>query len=434
MVRAASWRKQEFVEKRTAERPNLNSRVLNNIGTGVAGSTSLSGCEIRGNTGAAVSGASTIAGCSITGNGSGISGATTVSGTYVANNGGHGVSGGSISASTILGHASNGVYQPTSLLNSWVMHNGGNGVTLPGALQGCWIESNGGFGVFSTGRTLAAAGCSILNNGGIGEQDLLALNNSDIYGNDWVSGKGVEMKDSVGTSGRIDFEGNWWGNVHAVEIAGKSYPSDLTFAKDFFDGSGSGFFDVWPQASGFLANSPSNLAPAFLLSVEPTPANAVNVGITTFTLTFSKAMDVNPASAMAVTFGLELPYTNHVVQPAPGWLPDGKTWRGVFSVQGDTGDRLNTIRVANARAADGFLIPDDTAHTFVIDTSGGGAANNGIALAMGTTAMKLSWTDTGKPEGAQGFNIRRSASGTPGTYQKINSAAVITLSYDDAPL
>jgi hypothetical protein len=140
---------------------------------------------------------------------------------------------------------------------------------------------------------------------------------------------------------------------------------------------------------------------------------------------------------MTVTFGAGTAYTRHVVQPDPafpgGW-ENATTWRGVFWVESDTGDGVNTIRVANARAADGFLIPDDTAHTFVIDTSGGGAANNGLAKALGTTAMYVSWSDEGKPAGALGFNIRRSASGTPGSYQKITAAAVAAVSYDDAPL
>jgi hypothetical protein len=389
--------------------------VQNNTGVGVTGSgaSTVADTRIIGNTGAALSGVRTVTNCAVAENVPGIVGAETASGTYVGNNDGHGVSGGGVWDSTIIS-------------------NSGNGVNAPAALSNSWVVANGGFGVFSAGRTLAASGCSILNNGGIGAQDLLSLHNSNIFGNDWVSGHGIEMKDTVGTSGRIDFEGNWWGGDHAGEIAGKTYPADLTFAKDFFDASGSGFFDVWDPAPGSLANSPSSSAPAFLLSVEPSPANAINVGWTTFTLTFSEAMEPNPPSSavVSVSFGRSAPYTANVVQPYPGYLPDNTTWQGRFAVGSDTGDGVNTIRVSNAVSADGFLIPDDTAHTFVIDTTGAGAANNGIALAMGTT-MKLMWSEGNKPAGALGYNVRRSESGQPGTYQKINASIVTAASYMD---
>jgi hypothetical protein len=207
----------------------------------------------------------------------------------------------------------------------------------------------------------------------------------------------------------------------------------MPFLQDTQDGSGNWLIDVWPYRADAAPGAPdTSLTPAFLLSVTPNPDNAVNVGWTTFTLTFSETMEPNPPSAavVSVSFGRSAPYTANVVQPYPGYLPDKKTWQGRFAVGSDTGDGVNTIRVSNAVSGDGFLIPDDTAHTFVIDTTGALAANNGIALAMGT-AMKLMWSEGNKPAGALGYNVRRSQSGLPGTYRKINGSLVTAASYMD---
>ncbi|NQU42006.1 S8 family serine peptidase [bacterium] len=392
--------------------------VEDNTGVGVTGSGAsvVSDTRIIGNSGTAVIGVQTVTNCAVVRNAPGIEGAATITGTYAAFNTGRGISGGGVESSTIVGNTDDGVRAPDSLRDSWII-------------------GNGGFGVFSTGRTVAASDCSILHNAGIGTQDLLSLNNSNVYGNDWLSGNGIQIKDTVATSGRVDFESNWWDLVNVSEITGKTYPSDLSFAQDFFDNSGSGFFDVWPPASAFMDNAPSNLTPAFLRSVEPNLDSAVNVGFARFTLTFSETMDTNPSSSIiAVTFGLAAPYESHVVQPDPGWLAAGRTWQGRFAVQGDTGDGVNTIKVSSARAADGFVVPDDTAHLFEIDTSGGLAANNGGVLPAGSGFLSVGWSEVGSPVGVLGYNIRRSASGIPGTFQRINPATVHGTSYLDAGL
>jgi hypothetical protein len=369
-----------------------------------------------GNTGAAISGVTTVQDCAVAGNTPGVTGASAVSGSYVGNNTGDGVAGGAISNSTILGNTASGVNSLASLSNSWIVANGSYG-----------ILSSGGAGVVSNS--------SILNNGGIGTRNILSLTGSNIYGN-----KGTwQAHDNVTAgSGDRDFTNNWWGGANTALLDAGGEWANMPFLQDTQDGSGNWLFDVWPYRADAAPGAPdTSLTPAFLLAVTPNPDNAVNVGLTTFTLVFSETMEPSPSVQMTVTFGAGAPYTRHVVQPDPAF-PDGwenaTMWRGVFWVESDTGDGVNTIRVANARAADGFLIPDDTAHTFVIDTSGGGAANNGLAKALGSTTMNLTWTDAGKPAGALGFNVRRSASGTPGTYQKITAAAVAAVSYDDAPL
>ena len=140
---------------------------------------------------------------------------------------------------------------------------------------------------------------------------------------------------------------------------------------------------------------PDAMAPAFLLSVKPTPVNPTNVGLTTFTLTFSKAM--NCSLHPSITFGKDAPYMTHVVEPWPGWLANGKTWQGRFAIQSDTGDGLNMIRISNVTAEDGFVIPDDTTHAFMINTRRAGAANNGQVTTSAATWLSISWAVTNKP-------------------------------------
>jgi hypothetical protein len=94
-------------------------------------------------------------------------------------------------------------------------------------------------------------------------------------------------------------------------------------------------------------------------------------------------------------------------------------------VQSDTGDGLQTIRIADARAASGFFLADDVTHGFTVDTSTSGAlaANNGLASASGDT-MDVQWSADGLPAGAEGFNVSRSDSDTPGTFEVISDSLI----------
>lgn len=177
-----------------------------------------------------------------------------------------------------------------------------------------------------------------------------------------------------------------------------------------------------------MVNAPDRQAPAFLMSVSPDPSSGgLGVGRAIFTLTFSKPM--NMAAAPSVTFGLAAPFAAHVVEPAPGWVSP-TVWQGSFAIQSDTGDGASTLRVAGAAGEGGLAIPEDTAHRFTIDTKAGLGANNGLAIGQGTK-MRLSWPEAGKPATALGYNVQRSATGLPGSYQKINMALLTAPSYTD---
>jgi len=60
-------------------------------------------------------------------------------------------------------------------------------------------------------------------------------------------------------------------------------------------------------------------------------------------------------------------------------------------------------------------------------------ANNGLAMTKGTTII-LYWPTEGQPEGSRGFHAFRSPTGVPGSYSRINSAAILGGEYEDANL
>src|SRR5690606_7048629 len=125
-------------------------------------------------------------------------------------------------------------------------------------------------------------------------------------------------------------------------------------------------------ATAPVANAPNSAAPPVVVSVTPNLNEPLNVGPTFFEITFSGAMDTSTTPSL--TFDRAAPFTFRVVEPSPGWTSP-TTYRGVYWIQTDTGDGINTIRIDNARSAAGFLLPADTTHQFVIDTSNPGVAN-----------------------------------------------------------
>ncbi|MCX7048807.1 MAG: right-handed parallel beta-helix repeat-containing protein [Candidatus Sumerlaeota bacterium] len=412
--------------------------VEGNLGVGVTGSgaSTISNIRITANTGSAISGVTIVQNCAIASNTLGVSGASMLSGAYVGANTGDGVTGGAISNSTIVGNTGCGVNGLASLTNSWVVGNGSYGIfslSSFGTISNSWIAENGSDGIYSSGGSGAVSYSAILNNSGIGTRNILSLTNSNIYGN-----KGVwQAFDNVTAgSGDRNFENNWWGTSNTALLAASAEFNNMPFLQDTLDGSGNWLLDVWPYRTSPAPNAlDATLAPAFLLFVMPNQDDPVNVGQTTFTLVFSKAMD--PAIRPAVTFGAALPYTAHVVLPdaggANGWITS-TTWQAFFSVGSDTGDGINTLRVSGATAADGFLIPDDCTHTFIVDTSGGNSANNGLAVALGSDSMRCTWEETGKPADALGYNIRRGLSLDLGSFQRVNSSPQPLPEFNDAGL
>jgi subtilisin family serine protease len=399
---------------------NVTSCVARqNTGVGIQTGGTAMGCVAENNGGAGITGNS-LTDCTLVGNASGLNISGTAQRCTVAQNTGNGISGGTVDSCSIHHNTGTGPSSPESVGNSWVVGNSAIGVLGKSAppyssITNCTIRDNKNSGVKNSGTMTS---CNIHDNA--------ASPTAPQYD--------YEERRLSTELAQVDLSGNYWGPVTTPIMNAHPWGTYYNIPRiyDFVDSTNLCEVKYAGHLTSPATASPDNTAPAFLLSVVPDPANAVNVGWTTFTLTFSEAMEPNPLSdaVVSVSFGLSVPYTANVVQPYPGYLPDKKTWQGRFAVGSDTGDGVNTIRVSNAVSADGFLIPDDTAHTFVIDTTGGGAANNGIALAMGTT-MKLMWSEGSKPAGALGYNVRRSELGLPGTYQKINASVVTAASYVD---
>ncbi|MGI8905871.1 MAG: S8 family serine peptidase [Candidatus Sumerlaeaceae bacterium] len=396
-----------------------NCISTSNTAAGVSGSGSsvLTDSTVLKNGGTAVSGVSSISNSKIAGNGSGVSGATLIASSYIAGNGGNGVTAGTITDSTVVGNSGIGASTPAAVSNSWVVANASYGVSAPtGNITFSTIRNNGSDGV----RNIPVGG--LLNN-----SNIFSNGTYDFYDNTNVSPGGLK-----------DCRFNYWGTSSTAQMTGSPWPTpaNVTRIYDAFEnGLANGWYANWGTAGEFatsaVPNAPDSTPPAFLLDVTPNTANAVNVGFTTFTLIFSKAM--NTSVDPAVTFGLASPYENHVVEPNPGWI-NSTTWQGSFWVQSDTGNGLNTLRVSNARAADTFVIPDDTSHKLVVDTTGGGTANNGLVVTVGSNSINLNWTENEKPPTTQGYSVHRSASGIEGTYLRQPGALVTTNVYSDSGL
>ena len=467
-----------------------NCTAEGNAGTGItgAGASAVTGSRIVNHSGAAMSGVATVTDCAVSSNKSGITEAQSVTRTYSAENGGVGVGAGSVQGCSILGNSGDGASGTGMVANSHVMKNGGRGAVRFGSVSYSSILLNGGDGASNVGSVLhssirsnqghgvtgatdignthivensgtgvhvpdgrlatvnasvishnaglgirsaggagAVNGCSILDNGDIGVLDILSLGSSNIHGN----GSFEAVDDvSVGSDDR-NFTGNYWGAANTAILSAGAEWDNMPFLRDMQDGSGSHMIDVWPYVSGAVQSpsviGPDDTPPAFLLEVTPNLAESAGVGDTTFTLVFSKAMDM--AVQPAVTFGASAPFEARTVQPDPGWA-DARTWRGRFWVQSDTGDGTNTLRMSGAKAADGFGIPDDTLHQFVIDTDSGLSANNGLASAITPNRVFVQWSESGKSALLNGYNVLRSTDGV--SYAQINGALLTEPAYLDA--
>lgn len=396
-----------------------NCAVTSNSGDGVSGSGSsiLSNSSIAGNGGTAATGVATISNSRLVGNGGGASGATSINNAYIAANSGAGAIGGAINSSTIVGNLGVGSSASTSLNNSWVIFNTNGGVDSPtGNVTFCSIRSNGSYGARNVPGAKVLNSCNLYGNGTYDYYD--NLNNAP-------GGYPLDVKDC---------RFNYWGSASTAEMSSNPFPSvSVSRIYDEFDnGLANGWYANYGASGEFatfaVPSAPNSTPPAFLLDVVPNTSNAVNVGFTTFTLTFSKAM--NTAMNPAVTFGKTSPYESHVVEASPGWLST-TTWQGAFWVQSDTGNGLNTLKVSNATASDSFVIPDDTSHQFTIDTTGGGSANNGVVVSVGAQ-LSATWSENGKDPTALGYNVRRSSTGTAGSYQKVNGAVVTSPQFVDS--
>ena len=418
----------------------VKSDIVNNVGVGVTGSSTLSECEIRGNSGMAAEGAGTVSNSIIMDNGAGLTGVTSVVDSYIVSNGGAGLSTSSLTSSAVAGNLRSGVTATANVSSSWILRNQGNGL-VGGNVSYCGIIENQGWGILSpTGSVLNSL---ITGNKGGGVKNLLKsakMNLTDIFGNG-----AYDLFDDQNTASGfqwLDCRENYWGPEMTEWMLTHPFPTDEGNCPriwDIFDTSlVHGYYCNYggalaPYAPMALTEPnaearPGDDAPAVVLDVTPNPANAVNVGEAEFVLVFSEPMD--PSADPVVTFGVAEPYTDYVVQPV-GWASP-TIWIGSYAVGIETTQGVHTIRISEAASSDGFVIPDDTLHQFVVDTRAGLSPANGWANPVSESVLHVSWRASKKPNVTQ-YTIRRAASES-GPYVTVGTVEGSILEYTDTGL
>lgn len=409
---------------------NGGTGIIVNNGTDIASSTSKAnaGFGIEGN------GANVVRDClvienlsqpfsqvrevrtsSVVRNGGPIRNVSTIDRSYVAESRNANIRGGEVVDSVVIGGLSTGILQPTNVDNTWVVNNGGIGIDDPsGLLSALTVIDNGSHGVRNIPAGKPMNGVNIHSNGEF-----------DYYDDD---------NDAPPTGGSSkDLRHNYWGQETLAEL--QAQVPNITRVYDVQDSLlPNGYRAVLGNLGEFetapIANAPdSNQTPAFLLRVSPDSSENVLVGRQLFTLVFSEPMDTNVEPS--VTFALSPPYAENIVQPFPGWI-DNRTWVGRFWITAARSLGTNTLRVADARSADGFDIPADTSHRFTVG-DGQPSANNGVAVGTGSdfVQMGLSELQATLLPTDQGLNIRRARSNDLGEFQRINGPIVTQSSYTD---
>ena len=165
---------------------------------------------------------------------------------------------------------------------------------------------------------------------------------------------------------------------------------------------------------------------------NPQEVNIDPIGSETvkFDVYINRAMDTTYTPFL--TFGVRDPYNQNVVKDSDSWSADSTIWTAYFDVGIETGDGINTIRVANARDDEGFEIPiEDTRFQFTIQAAS--AASNQF-LATGLVGkVDLEWP-TAPSDDALGYNMYRIMQLTDSTFTDttlINSKLITDTTYTD---
>lgn len=405
-----------------------------NADVGIEAEYSVSDCLAENNGGIGIEGGY-LRDCIIARNGAGLRLEGMAWRCTVAENDGVGVRDATVLASVVAYNNGAGASNSPSLSNSWVLGNNGTGVHSPLRVENCVIAQNTGIGV--DGLVQIASGfveaphtellnSTIRQNGSYGVRNAWRMRWCNLYDNDDALGYDYFESRRSDRFEVADLSQNFWGLATTAQMdANADRPgSDIDRIYDFYD-DGVLCEALWANYLPFeaVASTPDATAPGFLLSAEPIPDSPVGVGRTTFTLVFNKPMDTS--KPLSVTFGLAEPFMAHVVEPASGaggWVGP-KTWVGSHAIDSGTGQGRNTLRVAAGVAKDGFALPDDTAHRFVIDFGEPGA-NNGLVIGGSSTGLRLEWKKDTQST-TIGYNVLRADGEPPYSYKKINARLIV---------
>ncbi|MEI6436672.1 MAG: S8 family serine peptidase, partial [Bacteroidota bacterium] len=229
---------------------------------------------------------------------------------------------------------------------------------------------------------------------------------------------------AVGGADIVTFNHQYWGTTDSLKIKPKYI--------DFWNNAGLPFLNYKP-----LMTAPSDSCPGHVWRVlinghdaQDEILDPVGIGNLHFAVCFNKAMDTTITPALS--FGLRFPYLQHLVSDSAHWSADHKTWNAVFNVKLYTGDGINRIRVAAAKAQGDFAIPlEDQRFNFIIQAAG--TVSVDFLAQPGIGKVYLEWNNAGIPD-LLGFNLYRFYNLTDTTYSQpvmINSSLIADTTYTD---
>jgi len=126
-------------------------------------------------------------------------------------------------------------------------------------------------------------------------------------------------------------------------------------------------------------------------------------GLLRFDIHFNRPMDTS--FTPFVTFGVRFPFTQNAVTENTSWSADSTVWTGYHNISLNTGDGINTIRVAHARDTDRFEIPiERDRFSFVIQAAGSQSID--FYATPGIGKVSLQWPKH-EDEEVLGYNLYR---------------------------
>jgi len=222
----------------------------------------------------------------------------------------------------------------------------------------------------------------------------------------------------------INIPNQYWGTMRIDLINRMIY--------DFWDNPELAQVNIFPLANKPPSENPAIVWKVLVNGVDPQDEylDPIGPGIVRFDVYFNHAMDT--IYTPLLTFGVREPYTQHVVKDSAHWSPDSTIWTAYYTIGLETGDGINTIRVANARDPEGFEIPiEDSRFQFVIQAAG--AAATEFIATPGIGKVDLAWPVANTPD-VLGYNMYRFQKLTDSTYtdtMMINSQLILDSTYTD---
>jgi len=266
----------------------------------------------------------------------------------------------------------------------------------------------------------------VMNNIGTADPAVVASSISDLYKirDNIVLNNGYSFGVANPIWGIFHLPPNYFGTVDSLRIE--------SLIQDFHEDS------YYPVILGDSALSvPPSTAHGFNWKVEvngvdPQDEDLDYLGPDThqFDVYFNRAMDTEYTPFL--TFGVDQPYTQHVVNDSALWSADSTIWTAYYTMGIETGDGINRIRVSGARDDENFEIPiEDQRFEFVLQAAG--AASVQFIATPGIGKVDLEWPPASTDD-ALGYNMYRALrlnDSTWASYEMINDILITDSTYID---